>query len=340
MDSLVDAMDLMDAGDKDEEGNRQPWFDTRLSYNPSLHRVKQALLHCAVVADITKNPLPPPHPELLKYFDPPRRVIKRARSVVDECKDIFKVKEVPKKVAAKTRKDGHAFAEDDDGELLLLDGSPELAKGQLQAVTTPSTSPSKAKDKAKAIKSEDSETEDDEEFVHVEKPSLASDKKSAAGQHAQKAMPFPTPARSASPMDVDDEIDSGRAPGRIIGTTNPLKDFRKNLEHGDVVSKAVEDMGYVISEIVMKPFAWRRTDELLECLREMRNVALQEDEIDTWNAFMKDFKNRCLAKGGNQEFWKQVKKAGQQLGLIGDIEAVRHAGISTVSERTALQFFA
>ncbi len=73
--------------------NRQPWFDTRLSYNPSLHRVKQALLHCAVVPDITKNPLPSPHPELLKYFDPPRRVIKRARSVVDECKDIFKVKE-------------------------------------------------------------------------------------------------------------------------------------------------------------------------------------------------------------------------------------------------------
>lgn len=142
-------------------------------------------------------------------------------------------------------------------------------------VTTPSTSPSKAKGKAKAIKTEDSETEDDEDFIHVEKPSLASDKKPAAGQHAQKAMPFPTPARSTSPMNVDDEIDAGRAPGRIIGTTDPLKDFRKNLEHGDVVSKAVEDMGYVISEIVMKPFAWRRTDELLECLRETRNVALQ-----------------------------------------------------------------
>jgi hypothetical protein len=73
--------------------NRQPWFDTRLSYNASLHRVKQALLHCAVVPDINKNPLPPPHPELLKYFDPPRRVIKRARAAVDECKDVFKIKE-------------------------------------------------------------------------------------------------------------------------------------------------------------------------------------------------------------------------------------------------------
>jgi hypothetical protein len=52
---------------------------------------------------------------------------------------------------------------------------------------------------------------------------------------------------------------------------------------------------------------------------------------------MKDFKKRCLGKGGNQEFWKQVKKAGQQLGLISDTEAVRHAGTSTVSEKTALQ---
>ncbi|KAF8736633.1 hypothetical protein AX14_014210 [Amanita brunnescens Koide BX004] len=293
MDSLLDAMDLMDAGDKDEEGNRQPWFDTRLSYNASLHRVKQALLHCAVVPDINKNPLPPPHPELLKYFDPPRRVIKRARAAVDECKDVFKIKEVPKKVATKVKKDGHAFAEEDDGEL-LLEGKPDLSKNQLQAVITSTTSPSTGKGKAKAIKSEDSETEDEEEqFVHVEKPVLPLDKKPAVDQHGQKAIHFPTPAKSTSPparrvprdidMDVDDEVNDGRAPGRIIGTTDPLKDFRKNLERGDVVSKAVEDMGYVIGEIVMKPFAWRRTDELLECLREMRNVALKEDEIDAWN---------------------------------------------------------
>ena len=73
--------------------NRGPWFDTRLSYNPAIHRVKQAQFHCAIVPDITTNPLPPPHPELLKFFDPPKKLVKRAKSTIDDCQKAFKVKE-------------------------------------------------------------------------------------------------------------------------------------------------------------------------------------------------------------------------------------------------------
>ena len=110
MDKFVDSMDLMDAGDKDQDGydslffsdiyslmnqfsNRLPWFDTLQSYNPAIHRIKQAMFHCAVVNDITTHPLPPPHPELLKYFETPKKVLKRARDAVEECTMAFKVKE-------------------------------------------------------------------------------------------------------------------------------------------------------------------------------------------------------------------------------------------------------
>lgn len=72
---------------------RQPWFDTRLSYNPAVHRTKQALFHAAIVSDLTTNPLPPPHPELVKYFDPPRKVLKRAQDAIETCKKSFKVKQ-------------------------------------------------------------------------------------------------------------------------------------------------------------------------------------------------------------------------------------------------------
>jgi ATP-dependent DNA helicase 2 subunit 2 len=51
------------------------------------------MFHCAVVNDIATNPLPPPHPELLKYFEPPKKVLKRARESLEECKKVFKVKE-------------------------------------------------------------------------------------------------------------------------------------------------------------------------------------------------------------------------------------------------------
>ena len=73
--------------------NRTVWFNTLESYNPAIHRVKQAMFHCAVVNDITTNPLPPPHPELLKYFEPPKKVLKRAKGPLAECKNVFKVKE-------------------------------------------------------------------------------------------------------------------------------------------------------------------------------------------------------------------------------------------------------
>ncbi len=72
--------------------NRSPWYDTRLSYNPAIHRMKQALFHGAIVDDLVAEPLPPPHPELTKYLEPPKRVLKRANEAVDQCKTAFAVK--------------------------------------------------------------------------------------------------------------------------------------------------------------------------------------------------------------------------------------------------------
>ena len=72
--------------------NRSPWFDTRLSYNPAIHRTKQALFHGAIVEDLVAEPLPGPHSELTKYFEPPKKVLKRANEVVDQCRTAFAIK--------------------------------------------------------------------------------------------------------------------------------------------------------------------------------------------------------------------------------------------------------
>ncbi|KAH7926187.1 SPOC domain-like protein [Leucogyrophana mollusca] len=319
MDKFVDAMDLMEAGEKDEEGNREPWFDTRLSYNPAIHRTKQALFHSAVVNDIVTNPLNPPHPELLKYLEPPKRVVKRARDAVEECKQVFKIKEVPRKVA-KPRKDGHARARDEDEEMLLLDlKAPKRTHPQSssQAIAAPRT-PAPSKPAA------DSDTETEEE----EEEELLLAKKPGPSNH-----PLPTPARSLSP-----QVEPGRAPGRIIGTTYPLRDFKKNIAQGDVVTKAVEDLGVVIKEIVMKPFSSRRYGELLECMETLRDVSLKEDEIDAWNAFLRDLKESCLSEPGNQEFWSEVQKLGRCISLISGPEAAKLGGISNIPETAAEVF--
>jgi len=71
-------------------------------------------------------------------FETPKKVLKRARDAIEECKSTFKVKEGDQVERMRARilielpmqcqrglqeleKDGHVHAEDDDGDLLLLD---------------------------------------------------------------------------------------------------------------------------------------------------------------------------------------------------------------------------
>lgn len=153
------------------------------------------------------------------------------------------------------RKDGHVLARDDDDEPLLLDlKPPRHTQSQFQLYQSTSEATLVNKPAAGG-----SDTEDDESDSAQSPPK----------KHKNN---LPTPARSLSPEIV---VDPGRAPGRIIGTTYPLKDFQKNISQGDVVSKAVEDLGHVIKEIVLKPFTSRRNVELLECMRTLRDTALK-----------------------------------------------------------------
>ncbi|KAG8220208.1 SPOC domain-like protein [Butyriboletus roseoflavus] len=357
MDNFVDAMNLMEAGDKDEKGqvykhdfhypcgtqigfprSRQPWFDPRLSYNPAIHRTKQAQFHSAVVSDITTHPLPPPHPELTKYFDPPKRVLKTAKQALEECKAAFKVKEgtyyptfifastpcfadhtapssVPKR-APKARRDDHMRAQDQDEDMILLDQKGPARKEPV--VTTPSksgaasASPSRAGKKKVSVDDSETESESDEEILWESKP-----KPSAPG--------LPTPTASPEP-----EPDPQRAPGRIIGNAYPLMDFRQNLKQGDVVTKAVEDFGVVVREIVGQPFASRRKDEMMKCLKELREACLR---VSTWfELILKGLKEDCAGKNGNKDFWAELRKLGRDMSLISTTEARRFGGISAISE--------
>ena len=165
---------------------------------------------------------------------------------------------VPKRIA-KARKDGHVHAQDEDDNLLLLDRKKASEKSFMHAAEASSSS-----NKARTtVNAEDSETEDEDGDSLLNKPStLLPPPKNVA--------PLPTPARSLSP-----QVDPGRAPNRIIGTTYPLKDFRKNIAQGGDVTKAVKDLSAVITEIVMRPFASRRKSELLECMTVLRKTSLE-----------------------------------------------------------------
>lgn len=176
---------------------------------------------------------------------------------------------VPAKVA-KTRKDEHVHAQDDDENMILLDKMPRNTQLSRKATTTMTLASSQAAErfnKARATQSKGNDSGSDTEPESDEEEETLLDTKPPSKLPVQEPL---SPARSPSV-----EPDPGRAPGRIIGTTYPLKDFQNNLARGDVVTKAVTDLANVVIEIVMQPFSSRRTDELLNCVRALRKTALE-----------------------------------------------------------------
>lgn len=171
---------------------------------------------------------------------------------------------MPKKVA-RARKDGHVHAQNDDDDLLLLDRKQSLSPKRAKVQITQASPTSPSQRKGDVTNADDSETEDEDEEMLLDMKKPAS-----PPPNARNNQPLPTPARSLSP-----QVDPGRAPGRIIGSTYPLADFKKNIAQGDVVTKAVEDLGAVITEIVMRPFSSRRSEELLECMKVLRDTCLK-----------------------------------------------------------------
>ena len=52
-------------------------------------------------------------------------------------------------------------------------------------------------------------------------------------------------------------------------------------------------------------------------------------------SFLTNLKQKCHGEPGNTQFWPHVQKQGRGMSLISDVEAAKHGGKSTVSERKA-----
>lgn len=207
----------------------------------------------------------------------PHLRLKKVLSGLIQEKVFLTLPAVQKRVA-RPRKNDHARAQNDDDEILLLDrvasthSQPEAYNSRPQ----PQNSAPAAKRPTPTKGGDDSETEpesDDDIWVPSNK----------------KGVKLPTPS-----PEPDIVTDPQRPPGRIIGLAKPLADFKDNISQGDVVSKAVEDLGWVVKEVVLRPFAGRRHAEMIECLNVLREACLQEDEIDTWNRCVCVFNVQCM----------------------------------------------
>ncbi|KAG8984122.1 ATP-dependent DNA helicase II subunit 2 [Tulasnella sp. JGI-2019a] len=351
MEKWVDDMDLMKAEDE-ADGTRGPWFDISCSYNPAIHRIKQALFHAAIVTDLEKDPLPPPHPELTRYFQSPEPVREKAKKSLETLRKVLDVKLVPPKVKGKkkvnivdaTEHIGEEFSVadllgEDPSEAEPIEPSASLASLSLKGDASHASAGEKVVRNSKQKDNRGSDTEDEDDDAGP--PTRSTKPRPMPQPKPQLPTPSKSPADAVkkSPPKSRTRVETDIRPGRIIGNAFPLDDFRNNLERGDVVSKALQDMGVVITEIVEESFSTQRYDEAISCMKEMRDTALKEDDVGLWNIFIQGFKKKCTSKGfKHKDFWDRVKAIGMSISLITDKEADRHEGYSEFTEMQSVQF--
>lgn len=131
MDQLVKEMDLdtvpppgsgskpkheeeSDAGSDEEmdDTEGQTWFNSALSVNPVIHRIKEAILHASLTADPEADPLGPPHPEITQYFHTPEEIAVRVEKITEQLKDALDIKKVPPRARRAANK-GEALRDDE-----------------------------------------------------------------------------------------------------------------------------------------------------------------------------------------------------------------------------------
>lgn len=124
-----------------------------------------------------------------------------------------------------------------------------------------------------------------------QKPASAQPKAEPARAKAEET-PRAEPKAELSISDDEDILPPERGPatkpkpkrGRLISNETPLADFNRLVEgEGDVFRKAIQDLGAVVLENVAASFSYQWFAQGLECLAEMRTVALGFEEVETYN---------------------------------------------------------
>lgn len=112
MDILVEGMDLdsvkppkADGAEDDEEDeedeededmdNGSSWFDPSRCVNPVIHRIKEAIFHASLTPDLKADPLGPPHPDIVQYFNTPEEIVRKVEKVTEELKEALDIKKIP-----------------------------------------------------------------------------------------------------------------------------------------------------------------------------------------------------------------------------------------------------
>ncbi|KAF2433192.1 SPOC domain-like protein [Tothia fuscella] len=99
MSDYVDAMDISTFGE-DDEGNPTEYARMEEAFSPKLHRINQALKFRAVNET---DEVPPPWESIIRYSNPPTKLLEQAQAAIDDVIRTSDIKKVPPKQKGRKR---------------------------------------------------------------------------------------------------------------------------------------------------------------------------------------------------------------------------------------------
>lgn len=94
---------------------------------------------------------------------------------------------------------------------------------------------------------------------------------------------------------------------RNISPMNPLEDFKSMItnKNTDLVDDALKQIKILIMRYVNESLQGSFYKKAIDCLREMRKGCVSEEEVDVFNGFMMEIREK-FSFGNQANFWREV----------------------------------
>ena len=109
---------------------------------------------------------------------------------------------------------------------------------------------------------------------------------------------------------------------KTISAITPIEDFREMIDNKneDLAAKAMELMSDMIFKLIRESFKGSYYIKAIECIKAFRDAANDEDEVDVFNAFLNELKEK-FPKEQYMDFW--ILFCDNKISLISDKENER-----------------
>ncbi|BGP06751.1 ATP-dependent DNA helicase yku80 [Rhodotorula toruloides] len=295
MEEFVDAMDISQAGEPDEEGNPTGFFTTEDSFSPAIHNIQNTLVFRLSNPDAD---LPPVPPILTKYMDPPSAVAAKATPVADKVRRVFDIQIVPPK-PTKINKRTVNYAQPGDDDRIDLD--VVFGNSQAAAKVKETEAPAAPLVKPESVDGKKGDDED-EDIVIVDAADARDTTADARDTNAeQDEEEEEEPATEDEEPATEDEDEDAPTPAATAKKPTPS-------------TQAIQAAVAEARRFVETSFSWGGYKDASKKLKEAREMAHQLRAESTYNESLRSLVSAIQKQPKKHDYLPRIKQDG--LGLL------------------------